>query len=116
MPVNASNWSVSRVAAAYLEQHSNRKRRIGLVAEKIGIGALNVAHELFGPMTFFASLLGRPQILNRGRNGPGILLGHRGVDLVGAREFGADIPGGALADITFGASYPRMRRVTVGDE
>ena len=74
------------------------------------------AVELLRPMALLAGCLNRAQILDGGFNRSGVLVEHYRIDLIGARQLGANKPSGAGSDVAVRACDPRVRRILVGGE
>src|SRR5262249_24655241 len=113
MPVDTTFRPVGGIAAANLQEHANLVHAVGLLAEEVSEGALDVADELLWPMTLLARFLGRAQVGDGRGNGTWELVRERGIDLVGAGKLRAHVPGGSSADMAFRARHARMRTVLV---
>ncbi len=101
-------------AAADLQLQTDGERRVRFVGQKVVTGAVYVADEPLRPMTFFAGLPCRTQIVQGRLNWPWNPVQRHVKKLVDAVELGFQIPFGPGTDVALDASDAGVGRLEIG--
>ena len=114
VPVDSGGAAELGSSSSGLDQHLDARGRVllvvGIMREDLELRSV----ELLRPMALLAGCLNRAQILDGGFNRSGVLVEHYRIDLIGARQLGANKPGGA-SSVAVRACDPRVRRILVAD-
>ena len=103
-------FAMRRATTPHKHQHTRLPSCVVFVGKKIVPIFLNGAKKLLRPMALFASLLGRPQILDRRFNRAMVFIKKDRINLISSREFRAHIPIDPGADMALDASDAGMNR------
>ena len=113
VPVDARP-SRFRAAAPRLHPEADLLGGVPLVVPEVGVLQEPGPEELGGPMALLARLPRRAQVLDRGRDGPGIRIDHDRDHLAQPGDLRLDEPLGAFPDVAVHAAHPRVGRGEVG--
>src|SRR5208282_6422694 len=116
VPVDSGGAAELGSTSSGLDQHLDTHGRVLLVVAIMREDLELRTIELLRPVALLAGCPNRAQLLDRGFDRSGVLVEHNRIDLIGARQFGANKPGGAGSDVAARARDSRMRRTLVGVE